>query len=98
MSVQVGWSERATNQLLAVVPWEDAAWIASEVARYASDGIGDVRKLALASGQIAPVLFLPGYRIVFAYDRTTRTLWVRLVLHALGGHFREASRSSPSKR
>ena len=82
MSVQVEWSERATNQLRDIVPWEDAAWIASEVERYASDGIGDVRKLALASGQIAPVLFLPGYRVVFAYDRTTKTLWVRLVLHA----------------
>jgi hypothetical protein len=37
------------------------------------------RRVALSSGQITPILFLPGYRVAFAYDRTTQTLWVRWV-------------------
>lgn len=78
MSLRVGWGEDAERDLRGL-PWADAAWIAAEVVRYAEHGIGDVRRTALPSGQVVPVLFLPGYRVSFAYDRTTRTLWVRAV-------------------
>lgn len=81
MSVHLAWSEYA-EEALRNIPWLDAAWIASEVARYAEHGVGDVRRVPLASGSLAPVLFLPGYRVVLSYDRTTRTLWVRGVLRA----------------
>ena len=78
MKRHVLWSGDAERDLLAI-PWTDAAWISAQVARYAEHGIGDVRRTSLPSGQIVPILFLPGYRVAFAYDRTARTLWVRWV-------------------
>jgi hypothetical protein len=80
MRRRVAWSDEAERDLRAI-SWPDAAWIAiaSEVARYAEHGVGDLRRVALSSGQITPILFLPGYRVAFAYDRTTQTLWVRWV-------------------
>lgn len=79
MSLRLAWSARAERELQEVRSWQDAAWIASEVARYAATGIGDVRRAPTAHGPSEPVLFLPGYRVAFLFDRTTRTLWVRSV-------------------
>lgn len=78
MSRRLAWSDEAIDDLRAIT-WQDAAWIAAEVARYCELGIGDVRRVPLSTGQLVPVLFLPGYRVAFAYDRTTLTLWVRWV-------------------
>ena len=75
MSLHLAWSARAERQLEGIA-WQDAAWICAEVARYAEHGVGDVRRSLLPSGATAPVLFLPGFRVVLAYDRSTRTLWV----------------------
>lgn len=82
MTIRVAWSDRANAQLRDVVPWQDAAWIASEVLRYAEHGIGDVRRVPLPNGQMVRTLFLPSYRVVFAFNRTTRTLWVRSVFRS----------------
>lgn len=83
MNFRVAWSVRARRDLLFVTPWQDAAWIASEVDRYAVHGIGDVRRVSLPpDGQLCPVLFIPGYRVALAFDRTTATFWVLFVTRA----------------
>ena len=60
MSRQVAWSRRAERDLLNVIPWRDAEWICRELERYATDGIGDLRRV-LWDGRVALVLFLPNY-------------------------------------
>lgn len=75
MSLAVEWTAGAMADLRAIA-WQDAAWIAAEVARYAEQGIGDMRRVPLPTGGRGLVLFLPGYRVWLTFDRTARTLWV----------------------
>lgn len=75
MSLRIAWSTRAQRELTEIT-WQDAAWICAEVARYAEHGTGEVRRTLLSTGASAPVLFLPGFRVLLAYDRATRELWV----------------------
>lgn len=81
MSLDVEWTSGALADLRAII-WQDAAWIAAEIARYAEHGIGDVRRVSLPTGAQGLVLFLPGYRVWLTFDRAARTLWVWRVARA----------------
>lgn len=83
MSLAVVWWPDAEEDLRRIPSWQDASWIDSEVLRYASEGIGDLRRIDLPSGQRVLALFLPGYRVVMTFERVARTLHVWRVLRAL---------------
>jgi hypothetical protein len=57
-------------------PWQDAAWIASEVARLAEGGIGDVRIGERPDGGREFYLVLPGYRVSVTFDRVDKVVHV----------------------
>lgn len=82
MSLGVEWTANAIEDLQAI-GWQDAAWIAAEVARYADHGIGDLRRVRFPTGGQGLVFFLPGYRVWLTFDRGTRTLWVWRVARAV---------------
>ncbi len=83
MSIATLWWPEAEEDLRALRSWRDAAWIDSEVRRYAEDGVGDLRRVVLPSGRSAHVLFLPGHRVVISVDRAGRALHIWRVLRAL---------------
>lgn len=83
MSLETIWWPRAEGDLRNIRSWRDAAWISAEVARYAEDGIGDLRRVVLPSGVRAYALFLPSFRVLLTLDRTKRTIHVWRVLRAL---------------
>lgn len=83
MSLATLWWPEAAEDLRALSSWRDAAWIDSEVQRYANDGVGDLRRVTLRSGRSVFALVLPGYRVLMTFDRTTRTLHVWRVLRSL---------------
>jgi hypothetical protein len=83
MSLTTVWWPEASEDLRRLRSWVDAGWIDSEVQRYAEDGVGDLRRVILPSGRRGYALFLPGYRVVVSYDRTSRTLHVWRVLRSL---------------
>lgn len=79
----VWWPESEAADLHRIRSWQDAAWIDSEVHRYANDGVGDLRRIVLPSGQRALTLVLPGYRVLMTFERTTKTLRVRRILRSV---------------
>lgn len=83
MSAKAFWWPDAEEDLRALRSWRDAAWIDSEVRRYAEDGVGDLRRVLLPSGRSVHVLFLPGFRVVMSVDRASRALHIWRILRAL---------------
>lgn len=83
MSLALAWWPEAEEDLRGIQSWQDAAWIDTEVRRYAEHGIGDLRRVVLPSGERALVLFVPGYRVLMTFDRFARTLHVWRVLRSV---------------
>ena len=75
MSLASKWHAPAAQDLLEI-PWQDASWISSEVNRLAEYGVGDVRRVALSTGERVFYLILPGYRVVVTFDRARRIVHV----------------------
>lgn len=73
------WSAQALVDL-ENLPWRDAESVCRAIVRLVERSEGDVERLSANPADNRFVLREPGYRIVFSYDRGTRTFHVWRVL------------------